>query len=83
MGELAFVVAQSGNFSKASNWYSLCFFALLILVLVLVWLVSRRIRRWFGRSLKAQQDLARATADVAERLERIESKLEEQSKAER
>ncbi len=81
MGEIAFVVGQSAT--AGSRGINLVFFVVLILVLVFVWLMSRRIRRWFGRSLKARQDLARATADVAERLERIESKLEEQSKAER
>jgi hypothetical protein len=57
------------------------FFLVLVLVLVLVWLLSRRIRRWFGRSLKARQDLARAMADIADRLERIEDKLEKKSNA--
>ena len=57
------------------------FFVVVILVCALVWDLSRRIRRWFGRSLKAKQDLARATADMADRLERIESKLEEEGKA--
>jgi len=77
MGEITFVVAQISTAAALGPY------VVLILVCLLVWLPSRRIRRWFGRSLKAQQDLARATADVAERLERIESKLEEQSKAER
>jgi membrane protein implicated in regulation of membrane protease activity len=81
VGEITFVVAQSST--EVSRGFSLPCVLVPILVLVLVWLLSRRIRRWFGRSLKARQDLARATADVAEKLERIESKLEEQSKAER
>ncbi len=53
-----------------------------ILVIVLAYLLIRRIQRWFGRSLKAQQDLARAAADLADRVERIEARLEEQGKAE-
>jgi len=81
MGEITFVVAQIGT--AWNTGIGFVFFAVLMLPLVFVWDISRRIRRWAGRSLKAQQDLARATADVAERLERIESKLEEQSKAER
>ena len=78
MGEIGFVVGQSvtGRFTVMG----LVFFVALTLVLVFVWDLIRRIRRWFGRSLKARQDLARATADVAERLERIENKLEEQTK---
>lgn len=84
MGEIAFVVGQSST----ALFVRLIIFASVVLipVLVFIWLLSRLIRRigrWFGRSLKARQDLARATADVAERLERIGSKLEEQGKAER
>lgn len=47
-----------------------------VLVCLLVWLVSWRIRRYFGRQLKARQDLARSVSDVADRLEHIERKLE-------
>jgi len=78
MGEIALVVAQA-----KARVIGVVFPVMLLLVLVFVWDLSRRIRRWFGRSLKAQQDLARATADMADRLERIESKLEEEGKAER
>ncbi len=80
MGEMAFVVAQSGSHFSVIG---LVFLVGLLVVLYFVWDMSRRIRGWFGRSLKARQDLARATVDIAERLERIESKLEDQSKAER
>ena len=50
---------------------------LLILFLIVVWSVVRRIRRYFKRSLKARQDLARSVSDLTGRLERIERKLEE------
>ena len=76
MGEIAFVVVPGTPVALPC-----CVAA--ILAVVIVWLLSRRIRRWFGRSLKARQDLARATADMADRLERIERKLEERTKAER
>ena len=74
MGEIAFVVAQSGPHA-ARGGISLVFWAVLILVLVFVWDLSRRIRRWFGRSLKARQDLARSVADLVDRMERLEEKL--------
>ena len=81
MGEIVFVVGQSGTLSSTRGMsLSPGFFVVLIAVLVLVWLLSRRIGRWFGRSLKARQDLARSVADVGEKLERIEKKLDAQSK---
>ncbi len=75
MGEIAIAAATV-------NAIGLVLPLVLIVVLVFVWLLSRRIRRWFGRSLKAKQDLARAAADVAERLERVEDKLDNQSQQE-
>ena len=80
MGEIAFVVAQSDRVAR-TRAIGLSFFLVLIVVLVFVWLLSRRIRRWFGRSLKARQDLARSVADVGEKLERIEKKLDAQGEA--
>ena len=81
MAELAFVMGQGGT--AVRHGLSVGFVVMLLLILFFVWDLSRRIRRWFGRSLKARQDLARATADVAERLERIEGKLEDLTKGER
>ena len=72
MGEMAFVLGQGAQRSALG----LVLPIVLIAVLVLVWLLARRIRRWFGRSLKAQEDLARSVADVSDRLERIEAKLQ-------
>jgi len=48
MGEIGFVVGQSvtGRFTVMG----LVFFVALTLVLVFVWDLIRRIRRWFGRS---------------------------------
>ena len=54
----------------------------LILLLVVLWSVVRRIRRYFQRSLKARRDLARSVSDLADRLERIETKLEEKAEPE-
>ena len=55
----------------------------LVLLLLLVWSVSRRIRRHFQRSLKARQDQARGVSDLSDRLDRIETKLEEKAEPER
>jgi len=48
----------------------------LILLLVVLWSVVRRVRRYFQRSLKARQDLARCVSDLTHRLERLERKLD-------
>ena len=73
MGDVAFVLAQTGE--RVTAVFSLAFLVM-IGVLVIVWLLVRRIARWFHRSLKARQDLARSVADVSDRLEKLESKLE-------
>jgi hypothetical protein len=52
-------------------------FIMLILVVLLPLLILRWVRRWMEKSIKARQDLARGVADIAERLERLESKLGE------
>ena len=49
----------------------------LVLTVLLAWLILRRIRLWMDKSVKARQDMARGIADIAERLERLESKLGE------
>ena len=79
MGEIALVMAQSGV--GVVNVPGIAFTLVSIAFLVLVWHVIHRIQRWFGRSLKAQQHLARAAADMTERLERIENKLEARDQA--
>ena len=75
MGDMAFVLGQSAV-ARTAFPFPIGFVVYVGGLLLVVWLVSWRIRRWFGRSLKAQQDLARSVADVSERLEKIESKLE-------
>ena len=71
MGEMAFVLGQG-----VQRGFGLALPIVLIAVLVFVWLLARRIRRWFGRSLKAREDLVRSVGDVSERLERLEAKLQ-------
>ena len=55
----------------------------LILLLVVLWSVVRRVRRYFQRFLKARQDLARCVSDLTDRLERIEARLEERTEPDR
>jgi hypothetical protein len=43
-----------------------------LLVFFVIWSIFHRVRGYFRRSLKAQQDLARSVSDLADRLERLE-----------
>jgi len=75
------VIAAEGHIS-AGGMEHFGYIFLYVFFFVFLLVVVRAIQRWFGRSLKAQQDLARAAADMAERLERIEKKLDQQDKGE-
>jgi len=54
----------------------------LVVIILILWvlcpfLVIRQIARWIKQSIKARQDLARGVADIADRMGRLESKVEE------
>jgi len=61
--------------------FSIGFFVLLVGASVLTLLVSRRTSRSAERAIKAQQDLARGVADVADQMERLDKKLGRQEQA--
>ncbi len=73
MGELIFAFLRPGGFELV---IFVVLVVILLMVFVLIWLIARRIARWMNRSIKARQDLARGIADLADKLERIEGKLE-------
>ena len=52
--------------------FGITFPLVLLGTLFVTWIISYRVRRYFQRSLKAQQDLARSVSDLADRLERLE-----------
>ena len=62
--------------SIAATGFGIVTLILLLLVCLFVWLIARKIARWIDRSIKPRQDLARSVADVGEKLERIENRLE-------
>ncbi len=73
MGELTFAFLRPGGFELVIAVVPV---VILLLVVLLIWLVARRVGRWISRSIKTRRDLARGIADVADKLEKIEGKLE-------
>ena len=79
MGELTFAFLRPGGFELVILVVPV---VILLLVVLLIWLVARRVARGISRSIKARRDLARGIADIAHKLERIESTLERLSQEE-